>query len=103
MNKIAWTQNAISDLSGIYEYIAKDSPRYAIVVIDRITNRTKQLADFPLSGVMVHEYQRIDIREVIEYSYRIIYMYESQTVYILAVIHGAQLLGDTPPQKDKID
>jgi plasmid stabilization system protein ParE len=41
--RVAWTRSAIADLAGIYEYIAKDSPRYALTVIDRLTKRTEQI------------------------------------------------------------
>ena len=70
---VEWTQNAISDLASIYETIEADSPRYAISVVDRITLRTKQISDFPISGQMVPEYQNHEIREIIEFSYRILY------------------------------
>lgn len=92
MIKIEWTQSAIADLTAIYELIAEDSPRHAIGVVDRLTNRTIQLADFPESGHMVPEYQRDDIREVIEYSYRMLYHIDNATVSIVAVIHGAHPL-----------
>jgi plasmid stabilization system protein ParE len=46
--RIEWTQNAISDLAAIYEFIATDSSRYALSVVDRLTKRTTQLSDFPL-------------------------------------------------------
>lgn len=52
---IRWTRSAIQDLAGIHAYIAQDSPRYAISVVDRLTNRTKQIAAFPFSGEMVPE------------------------------------------------
>jgi toxin ParE1/3/4 len=54
--RVAWTRSAIADLAGIYEYIAKDFPRYALTVIDRLTKRTVQIAQFPYSGELVPEY-----------------------------------------------
>ena len=97
MTSVEWTQSAISDLAAIYEYIAVDSPRYALMVVDRLTKRTDQLAVFPTSGQMVAEYQREDIREVIEYSYRILYHVGESTISIIALIHGAHPLPDQPP------
>lgn len=92
--KVAWTQSAIAELTSIYEFISVDSPRYAIAVIDRLTDRTKQIAEFPLSGQAVPEYEREDI----EYSYRIIYLTQLDVVYILAVIHGARQLPSSPEE-----
>ena len=77
---------------GIYEYIARNSPVYAKRVVDRITRRSEQIAEFPLSGRKVPEYKTEDIREIIEKPYRIIYRIKSNQIDILAVIHGAKLL-----------
>lgn len=94
--KVQWARSAIVDLAGIYEHIAQDSPRYGQRVVDRLTNRTKQIASFPYSGQEVPEYSRNDIREVIEYSYRLICVIEADAIYVVAVIHAAQLLPDSP-------
>jgi plasmid stabilization system protein ParE len=53
-------------LSAIHDQIAIDSERYALRVVDRLTRRSQQIAQFPNSGRMVPELQREDIREVIE-------------------------------------
>ena len=66
--RVEWTRNEISDLTSIYERIELDSPQHAVAVVDRITRRTEQISSFPFSGQMVPEYQREDIREIIEYS-----------------------------------
>ncbi|MFN7894078.1 MAG: type II toxin-antitoxin system RelE/ParE family toxin [Pirellula sp.] len=97
MMRVEWTRSAIRDLAGIHAHIAQDSPCYAISVVDRLTNRTKQIAVFPFSGEMVPEYSVERIREVIEYSYRLIYLVENESIYVLAVIHGALPLPDSPP------
>ena len=68
------------------------SPVYAKRVVDRITRRSEQIAEFPLSGRKVPEYKTEDIREIIEKPYRIIYRIKSNQIDILAVIHGAKLL-----------
>ena len=90
--KVYWTDNSIGHLLGIYEYIARNSPVYAKRVVDRITRRSEQIAEFPLSGRKVPEYKTEDIREIIEKPYRIIYRIKSDKIDILAVIHGAKLL-----------
>ena len=90
--KVHWTDSAISQLIAIYDYIARDSPFYAQRMVDRLTRRSQQLADFPRSGRMVPEYEAEDIREVIEKPYRLIYHLGSDQIEILAVVHSAQLL-----------
>ena len=88
--KVCWTETAEGHLDAIYSYIAQDSPEYALRLVDRITNRTKQIAAFPMSGRTVPEYELEQIREAIEYPYRIIYYIRTDQIDILAIIHGAQ-------------
>ena len=90
--RVHWTDNAIEHLVDIYEYIAHDSSVYAKRMIDRLTKRSEQIADFPMSGRMVPEYEVDEIREMIEKSYRIIYRIKLNQIDVLAVIHCAQLL-----------
>ena len=97
--KVRWTITAIGHLASIYEYIARDSARYARRMVDRITSRSRHLARFPRSGQMVAEYQDPDVREVIEGQYRVIYEVTPSEIYVLAVIHGSQLLPDEPPRE----
>ena len=90
--KVEWTANAIRQLDGIYDYISRDSIIYARRMVDRLTARTMQLRDHPLSGSVVPEFGDESIREVIEGPYRIAYRKVGLTLYVLAVIHGARLL-----------
>ncbi len=88
--KVVWTATAQDHLDSIYAYIAHDSSIYALRMVDRITRRSQQIVDAPLSGRMVPEYQQEQIRELIEGSYRIIYFIRSEQIEVLAVIHGAR-------------
>lgn len=98
--RVVWTLTALSHLADIYDYIARDSGRYAARMVDRITSRSKQIGSFPESGQVVAEYQHPDIREVIEGPYRLIYRTTVDRVVVLAVIHGARLLPPQLPQPD---
>lgn len=88
--KVHWTDTAQQHLDAIYRYIAKDSPVYAKRMVDRLTRRSRQIAEFPLSGRTVPEYEMSQIREVLEGSYRIIYYIKPDQIDVLAVLHGAQ-------------
>jgi toxin ParE1/3/4 len=87
---VHWTATASSHLDSIYAYIAGDSERYALRTVDRITQRTIQIAEYPLSGRKVPEISIERIREVIEGPYRIIYYIKSDRIDVIAVIHGAE-------------
>jgi toxin ParE1/3/4 len=67
-------------------------PLYANAVTRNIVTLTRSLARFPLSGRKVPEFDDENIRELIAYSYRIIYAVESDQVTITAVIHGKRML-----------
>lgn len=97
--KVRWTRTALGHLASIYEYIARDSARYARRMVDRITSRSRQIARFPRSGQMVPEYRDPDIREVLEGQYRVIYEVTAREIHVLAVIHGTQLLPLEPPRE----
>ena len=71
--RVHWTDTAVEHLSAIHAYIAQSSAEYAQRVVDRLTSRSKQIADFPLSGRTVPEFEAAQIREVIEGPFRIIY------------------------------
>ena len=88
--KVHWTDTAERHLDAIYDYIAMDSPVYAQRMVDLITQRSQQIANFPLSGRKVPEYEIDQIREVIEGPYRIIYHIKPDQIDVLAVIHGAR-------------
>ena len=90
--KVLWTENALKHLLDIYEYISQNSPTYATRMVDRLTRRSEQIANFPMSGREVPEYEAEDIREVIEKPYRIICRVKSAQIDILAVVHAARQL-----------
>ncbi len=55
-------------------------------------NQTKILARFPQAGRKVPEFDDETIRELVVYSYRIIYRLEQDEALIVAVIHGKRVL-----------
>ncbi len=87
---VFWTSTAEEHLDAIYSYIAKNSPNYAKRMVDRLTRRSIQIAEYPLSGRAVPEYELPQIREVIEGAFRIIYYIKLDGIDVLAVIHAAQ-------------
>jgi plasmid stabilization system protein ParE len=94
---VHWSETALAHLAAIHDYIARNSPRYAQRVVDRITRCTEALSRFPLMGGVVPEYRDEAIREMSQNPYRIIYRTSPERVEILAVIHGARRLPSSPP------
>ena len=90
--RVLWTDAAIAQLELIHNYVAQTSPEYAQRIVDQLTNRSKQIANFPFSGRMVPEYELNVVRELMEGSYRIIYLVkdEKEEIEVLAVIHSSR-------------
>ena len=91
-HRIVWSSRAAQDLDSIVDYIAGDSPAYAGVVLKNIVNQTRILARFPQAGRKVPEFDDENIRELVVYSYRIIYRLQPDEALIVAVIHGKRVL-----------
>jgi addiction module RelE/StbE family toxin len=91
--RIVWSARALADVEAIASYIASDSPIYARSVVRRIITLTRTLRDFPLAGRKVPEFDDENVRELIAYSYRVIYRVEGEEVIVAAVIHGKRDFG----------
>ena len=95
MAQIRWTARALDELEAAATYIERDSPRVAEAFAARVFQETDRLTLFPRSGRVVPELNRGDIRELIVFSYRIIYQVTDEDVIrILTLHHGARLLDD---------
>ena len=91
-HRVEWSPRALADLEAIATYISADSPSYARAVVKKIVTLTRNLSEFPQSGRQVPEFDDASIRELIAYSYRIIYRFSDTDVTIAAVIHGKRML-----------
>ena len=88
--RVLWTEAALSQLEAIRDYLAQTSPDYARRVVELLVNRSEQIGAFPRSGRMVPEYDIDEVRQVVESSYRIIYLIKEEQVEILAVVHTSR-------------
>ena len=65
MTPIIWAPQAIEDVEAIRAYVARDSPHYADLVVERIVSAVARLPSNPRSGRMVPEVGDESLREVI--------------------------------------
>lgn len=65
------SQQALDDLTGIRDFIARTSPRYGALVVGRLIEAMERVADFPESGRVVPELGEPRVREVIHGTYRL--------------------------------
>ena len=96
MTRVVWTRPARDDLREIRDHIAADSPRYARLVCNGLVSAVGRLRTYPLSGRVVPELDRPELREVIRGNYRVVYRTTPDAVEVLAVVHTSR---DFPPRK----
>ena len=92
MVEIEWSPTAESDLYEILDYIAQDSPPYAVSLYEEVQEKVENLKHFPNIGRIVPELGEPNIRELILRNYRLIYRFLGEKIQIIRLIHGARLL-----------
>lgn len=98
MEKILWAVGARRDLHEIVNYIAEDSPSYAVNFAERIILAIDRLKTFPKLGRVVPEYQDPDVRELIVGNYRVVYRVHGGRVGIAAIAHAAVSCSENFPR-----
>jgi len=91
VTSVRWTEQAVGDLQAIREFIERDSPRYGLLVAERLFDATQRLEAFPFSGRAVPELNRDDVRELIVGEYRIVYRLRDETAILLTVFRSSRL------------
>jgi len=92
--RVHWTDRAKWRLKSIEEHIAKENSEAAKATTRRLLKRSRQISDHPYTGRQAPEYNRNDIRELLERPYRIIYHIKDTQINVIAVMHYRQLLPD---------
>lgn len=86
---VLWTDAARQDLEEIVSFIAIDSVESALSILARLENRCARLRQFPQRGRIVPELKAAEIlsyREIVEAPWRIVYRYERNRVFVMAVL-----------------
>ena len=91
MTVVRWTEQAADDLAAIQDFLARGSPAYAHVVVERLYTSVAHLREFPDLGRVVPERADPELRELIRRGYRIVYRRTTakDLVEILTIFHGA--------------
>jgi toxin ParE1/3/4 len=84
--KVHWAETAREHLRALQAYLSQNSPQYALRMVDRLTRRSQQIADFPFSGRAVPEFDHPRIREVLEGPCRLIYYVKSDRLDVLDLV-----------------
>ncbi len=89
---IVWSQLALERAAEIAEYIALDNPLAAREWVDEVFEKVKLLETSPAIGRVVPEVKRDDIRELLFVNYRILYRIGTDSISVLTIRHGKQIL-----------
>ncbi len=91
MVQVRWLSEARDDLKNIYEFIARDSEKYASRQVSQIFERVNVLKKHPQIGKVVEEINRLEVREISEGNYRIIYrIINGSAIEVLMIHHAAR-------------
>ncbi len=100
MTVIRWTETAASDLESIRDYIGRDSPIMAQLVVTRLYEAVSLLEDHPMAGRILPERSDPSLREIVRPPYRIVYERHRDSVTILTVFHSARMFpAESAPTK----
>lgn len=90
--KLVWTKEALLRLQEIEGYIGQDNPNIAISFVDTLISLAETLKDNQKKGRVVPELSIENIRERLHKNYRIVYLIKKNSIEILTVFEGHQLL-----------
>lgn len=86
--RIVIEKDALQELIQIKWYIEQDSEFYANKTINEINKRIYNLLLFPEMGKVINE--KRNMRQIIYKSYKILYRFNSNTIFILHIIHHSR-------------
>ena len=97
MVEVVWTLDASEDMETLIKFISKDSPQNAEMIFGKLLERVSLLQTQPNIGHIVPEFNENSIREIHQYSFRIIYkIIDKSLIHILTVHHSKMLLSNNP-------
>ena len=91
--KVCLTDSAINDLRELHQYyegqlVPQVGQRFVAEILDRI----ETLADNPNIGRIVPEFTTDDIRELIHKPFRVIYLREPSSIFVIRVWRSERIL-----------
>jgi toxin ParE1/3/4 len=95
--KVLWTFAANQDLKSIVDFIARDNPTAARLILDSLRKRADTLKTFPERGRVVPELAHVGLyiyRELLVNPWRLVYRVSNAMVYVMMVIDGRRNVED---------
>jgi plasmid stabilization system protein ParE len=89
--KVKFTPSARTQFLSALSYIRKDKPSAAVNFRNQTEKILPRLENFPEAERIIPEFPDLPYREVIISPYRYFYKIKVDTIWIVAVWHGAQI------------
>jgi plasmid stabilization system protein ParE len=91
--KVRLTDSAVNDLQELHHYYEEQLvPQVGQRFVAEILDRIETLIDNPDIGRVVPEFSTDNIRELIHKPFRVVYLRESSTIYIIRVWRSERIL-----------
>ena len=90
VRQVKWALTALDDLEKAANYIEKDSPRYASILVQESFQAARSLEQWFERGRIVPEIENQNIRELFVMNYRLVYQITPDSVFVLGFIHGSR-------------
>ena len=98
--RIAYSADATNDLKSIFNYINRDSNKFAKLEVSKIRAFIKSLTIFPLKGKYYKTVKGREILSTVFGNYIIFYTITTNQILILSIHHHARLISNNPAFKD---
>ena len=98
--KVVFTPQARAQFLAALAFVRSDRPSAAQSLRERAAESLSRLREFPDSGRTLPEFPDLPFRDLIVPPYRFFYRVKPDTVWIVAVWHGAQL-PDEPAEVER--
>ena len=90
--RVIWTEQAWERLLEIEQFVAREDPRAAASLVDKLINRGDALTEHPERGRRLPELPESGLREFTVDNYRLVYRRTPKVVEVLTVFEGHRLL-----------
>lgn len=85
--RIVWTRAAAAALDEAIGFVAEDSPRNAVTLLNRVLDAAASLSSLADRGAPIPEIDDPTVRQLLPDPYRLIYRVQPDQVTILTVLH----------------
>jgi len=89
--RIEWSESARADLLAIIDYLADDSPKAALELLDEIEAKVSLLPDYPKKYAQSKRapgYRQLTVRANYLVFYRLLSVGSTQIIDVAAVVHA---------------